>query len=139
MKPFCPCAILVVGVLIASCARNPGTVARVPSVSVGDAVNLGTLPRGSLLETGRTYSAKVKLDTVEEHSYWSVQNPPIPHHYAVGFEWLNLSNVSNPREGMWTFVVKDIERWHDAGRGDPIGTFHASYKCDVLRIEDVKK
>jgi hypothetical protein len=106
---------------------------------VGNAVNLGTLPHGSLLETGRTYSVKVKLDTVAEKTYWSVQNPPVPHHYAVGFEWLNLSSVTNPREGMWTFVVKDIERRHDLSRGGPIGRFYASYKCEVLRIEDVEK
>src|SRR5258707_345874 len=113
MKPFCPFAMFVVGVLIAGCTGNSETAAREPNVSVGNIVNLGTLPHRSLLETGQTYSVKVKPDTVEKHTYWSVQNPPIPQHYAVGFEWLNLSNVSSPREGMWTFVVKDIERWHD--------------------------
>jgi hypothetical protein len=139
MKPFCPWAMVVVGVLIAGCTGNPETAARKPNVSADNVVNLATLPHGSLLETGRTYSVQVKPDTVEKHTYWSVQNPPIPQHYAVGFEWLNLSNVSNPREGMWTFVVKDIERWHDPKRGGPMGTFNASYKCDVLRIENVEK
>ena len=139
MKSFCLCAIFVVGVLTASCARNPGTVARTPSVSVGNAVNLGTLFHGSLLETGRTYSATVKRDKVEEHIYWSVQNPPIPYHYGVGFEWLNLSNMNNPREGTWTFIVKDVERWHDPGRDGLMGTFWARYKCDVLRIDDVER
>ena len=136
MKLLSPCAILAVGVLITSCALNPGTVAPTPTVRPDNTVNLGTLPYRSLLETGRTYSARVKLDKVEEHIYWSVQNPPIPHHYGVRFEWLNLSNVINPREGVWTFVVKNIERWHDPGLGDTMYTFHATYKCDVLKIED---
>jgi hypothetical protein len=102
-------------------------------------VNLATLMHSSLLETGRTYSANVKQDTASNGIAWMVQNPPIPNHYAVGFQWLNLSKLNNPRDGVWTFVVKDIERWHDASRGGPMGTFIASYKCEVVAIEDAQK
>jgi len=131
-------ATLLAAVLLGSCAPHPGTSVRESQASV-DPVNLVTLSHGSLLETGRTYSAQVKRDTASGRTFWWVQNPPIPPHYAVGFEWLNLSNVNAPREGLWTFVVMDIERWHDPSRGGPMGTFTASYKCDVLRIEDARK
>lgn len=132
-------AALFAGVLVASCARHPGTSIRGSQTSVDDTVNLGTVSHSSLLETGRTYSARVKRDTAGDCSSWWVQNPLMPPHYAVGFEWLNLSNVRNPREGLWTFVVKDIKRWHDPQGGDPMGTYYATYECDVLRIEDVQR
>ena len=130
---------LLSGVLLANCARHPETLAREAQASVNGTVNLTTLSHGFLLETGRMYSAQVKRETADGRTSWWVQNPPVPPHYAVGFQWLNLSNLNNPREGLWTFVVKDIERWHDPTRGDPMGTFTASYKCDVLRIEDARR
>ena len=129
---------LFAGVLIASCARHPGTCIHGSQASVNDVVNLVSVSHSSLLETGRTYSAQVKRDPAGGRSSWWVQNPPMPPHYAVGFEWLNLSNVSNPREGLWTFVVKDIKRSHDPKGRDPMGTYYVTYECDVLRIEDVQ-
>ncbi len=132
-------AALLGGLLLASCARDPGTALREPQAKVADAVNLATLSHGSLLETGRVYSAQVKRETTDGRISWWVQNPPMPPHYAVGFVWLNLSNVNAQREGLWTFVVKDIERWHDSSRGGEMGTYIASYKCDVLRIEDARR
>jgi|SRR4051812_16077579 hypothetical protein len=132
-------AALLAGVLVASCAQHPGASIHRSQASVDDTVNLGTVSPGSLLETGQTYSAQVKRDTAGGRSSWWVQNPPMPPHYAVGFEWLNLSNVSDPREGLWTFVVKDIKRWHDPKGGDPMGTFYATYECDILRIKDVQR
>ena len=130
---------LLFGVLLASCVRQSGTTAREPQARAGSSANLTTLSHSSLLETGRTYSAQVKRETTEDHTSWRLQDPPIPVHYAVGFQWLNLSNLNNPRAGLWTFVVKDIERWHDTSQGGPMGTFMASYKCVVLRIEDAPK
>jgi hypothetical protein len=130
---------LLSGVLLASCAPHPEPPARKSQATVNGTVNLSTLSRSSLLETGRMYSAQVKRETADGRTSWRVRNPPIPPHYAVGFQWLNLSNLNNPREGLWTFVVKAIERWHDPTRGDPMGTFTASYQCDVLRIEDARK
>ncbi len=139
MKQVCVFAALLGGVLLASCARHPGGALREPQANVADTVNLATLSDGSLLETGRVYSAQVKRETTVGRISWWVQNPPIPPHYAVSFEWLNLSNANTPREGLWTFVVRDIERWHDPSRGGPMGTFTASYKCDLLKIEDVRR
>ncbi len=139
MKLVCVFAALLGGVLLASCARHPGSALREPQANVADTVSLATLSDGSLLETGRVYSAQVKRETTDGRISWWVQSPPMPPHYAVGFEWLNLSNVDRPREGLWTFVVKDIERWHDSSRGGEMGTFIASYKCDVLKIEDGRK
>src|SRR5262245_18469659 len=130
---------LLSGVLLVGCARNSGTTVRDAQATVNDTVELTTLSHGSLLEAGRTYSAHVKRELNEGRTTWCVQNSPIPRHYAVGFDWLNLSNLDNPRDGVWTFVVTDIERWHDPSRGGPMGRFTASYKCDVLRIEDARK
>ncbi len=139
MKTALLASTVLAGVLLASCARHPGSTIPESGASAESTISLGTLSHGSLLETGRTYSAQVRLETADGHATWCVQNPPIPPHYAVGFEWLNLSNVNTPREGLWTFVVRDIERWHDASRGGPMGMFTASYKCDVLRIEDARR
>jgi hypothetical protein len=139
MKPVCVFAELLAGILLASCARHPGTVLREPQAGVVHTVNLATLSHGSLLETGRVYSAQVKRETTDGRISWWVQNPPMPPHYAVGFEWLDLSNVNTPREGLWTFVLKDIERWHHSSQGGEMGTFMASYKCNVLKIEDSRK
>jgi hypothetical protein len=139
MKVALLASAVLAGVLLASCARHPGTAISESRASGEGTVSLGTLSRGSLLETGRTYSGQVRLETTDGRASWCVQNPPIPPHYAVGFEWQNLSNVGNPREGTWTFVVKDIERWHDTSRGGPMGMFTASYMCDVLRIEDARR
>lgn len=131
-------AALLAGVLIASCARHPGININESPASAHDTVNLATVSHSSLLETGRTYSAQVKRYTNGVSSWWLVQNPPVPPHYGVIFEW-NLSNATNPREGVWTFVVKDIKQWHDPKIGDPKATDYAIYECDVLRIEDVYK
>jgi hypothetical protein len=131
--------IVLVGVLIAGCARHAGTTKREDQAAVDGCSNIGTLPNRSLLETGRRYFAQVKREATDGHASWRVQNSPIPRHYAVEFEWLNLSNLNTPREGIWTFVIKDVERWHDSGRGGPMGLFVATYKCDVLRIEDAPK
>ena len=139
MKAALVSSALLAGLLVASCARHAVTSIHGSRVSVDDTVNLATVSYGRLLETGRTYSAKVKRDTTGDRSTWWVQNPPMPPHYGVRFEWLNLPNVTNPREGLWTFVVKDINRWHDPEGGDPMGTYYLTYECNVLRIEDVQR
>src|SRR5882672_6454590 len=89
---------LLSGVLLASCVRHPGTAASEPQARVNGTVNLTTLSHGSLLQAGQTYSAQVKREMADGHTSWWVQDPPIPPHYAVGFHWLNLSNLTDPRE-----------------------------------------
>jgi hypothetical protein len=130
-------AALAAGVLLASCARNE-PVRREPRMSNDAIPNVATLSRWSLLETGRVYCAQVKKERDEEHTNWWVQSPPVLPHYAVGFEWLNLSNINNPREGLWTFTVKSIERIHIPEEGS-MGLFVANYNCEVLKIEDPRK
>ena len=139
MKLACSYATLLAGLLAAGCAGNPESTLNESKVRSDTIRSLASLPRSSLLETGRTYFAEVKRETAEKHADWRVQNPPIPPHYAIGFEWLNLSNVNNPRDGLWIFTVKDIERWHDPDNGGPMGTFLASYKCEVLTIKNAQK
>src|SRR6185436_11197840 len=132
-------ATLLAGLLFASCARNPESTLREPKVTANTILNLASLPRRSLLETGQRYSSEVKGETAEKQTTWWVQNPPIPYHYRVGFQWLNLSNLDNPHDGTWTFLVRDIERRHVPDKDDPMGRFIANYKCEVLTIKDMPK
>lgn len=128
-------AIAVSIIMLAGCTK-----VETRSASVPDPSNHVSSRRGLLLDVGETYVAQVEQSVHEGHTNWMVKNPPMPHHYAVGFEWLNLADMKNPREGLWTFTVKDLERWHsEHSMGDPMGLYHAMYKCNVVKIEDVNE
>ena len=89
-----------------------------------------------LLEVGRTYQAKVNVQWGGKDVNWTVVNPPIPRHFAVGFQWTNLKGFKNLRQGSWTFLVRKIDRRHSKTVGSVMGTFHARYICELIHIED---
>lgn len=97
---------------------------------------LELMSRYYMLEAGRTYQAKVIRRGEDKNAYWDVANPPSLRHYAVGFEWLNLKDIKNLREGSWTFLVRSVDRWHSDVEWSSIGLYSASYKCELIRIED---
>lgn len=133
MRPLTVGAIAALALLAAGCA----SLDRRHDEQRRSAIDLRNVSRESLLEVGRVYVARVKRDPTDKDVHWSVQEPPIPQHYGVGFAWTNLSKFKDLREGLWTFVVESVDRWHESEGPNVMGTFYATYRCRLIRIDDL--
>jgi len=103
--------------------------------TIDNTITLDDDYHNELLEVGNIYAAQVEYKTFDGFGSWVLKNPPIPAHYGVGFKWINLSDFSGLRDGVWTFKVTEIERWHDPDKGNSMGRYFATYICKIIKID----